>query len=100
MRVISQKLRDSAKGRDCTLRLDGCCFDPETTVLAHLPCGQKGTAMKSPDNMGVFACRECHAKIDGPNRWEVPAEDYLRALAETQLRWIEMGLLKVAGVRV
>lgn len=55
--------------------------------------------MKSPDNMGVFACRECHARIDGPNRWDVPAEDYLRALAETQAYWVESGLLKIAGVK-
>ena len=47
MRVISQKLRDSARGQDCTLRLPGICnFDSATTVLAHLPCGQKGMGMK------------------------------------------------------
>ena len=69
-------------------------------MLAHLPCGHGGMGMKSPDNMGVFACHACHAVIDGPNRWDVPAEDYLRALAETQAYWIEAGLLSVAGVRV
>lgn len=92
--MISKKLRASAKGRDCTLRLEGICnFNRETTVLAHLPCGQKGVGMKSPDNMAIFACSDCHAYIDGANRWSVSAKDYLRALAETQRYWIEQGLL-------
>lgn len=96
MRVISKSLRDSARGRDCTLRIEGVCnFNPETTILAHLPCGQKGTGMKSPDNMAVFACHECHQYIDGPKRWSVSAKDYLRALAETQAAWIESALMRL-----
>lgn len=96
MRVISQKLRESANGRPCSLRLEGMCnHDPETTVLAHLPCGHKGTGMKGPDMIAVFACAACHAYIDGPRRWEVSARDYLRALAETQMYWVERGLLAV-----
>lgn len=100
MRVISQKLRDSANGQECTIRLPGICnFDPKTTVLAHLPCGMRGTGMKGPDQIAIHACSACHAVIDGPDRWTVPAADYLRALAETQIRWIESGLLKVAGMK-
>lgn len=99
MRVVSQKLRDSAKSKTCTMRLAGCDFGTETTVLAHLPCGNKGTGMKSPDLIAVRACANCHAQVDGPNRWDIPASDYLRALAETQLQWIEDGLLTVAGRR-
>lgn len=95
MRVVSKKLRDSARGQSCTLRLDCCNFNPETTVLAHLPCGHKGAGMKSPDNMAVFACSDCHTYIDGPHRWSVHTKDYLRALAETQLSWIELGLIKI-----
>jgi hypothetical protein len=95
LRVISKKLRNSARGQACTLRLEGCNFNPETTVLAHLPCGQKGAGMKSPDNMAVYACSNCHGVIDGDNRWKVPAKDYLRALAETQLKWIELGIMKI-----
>jgi acetone carboxylase gamma subunit len=69
-------------------------------VLAHLPCGQKGVGMKSPDNMAVFACSACHAHVDSGRRWGVNASDYLRALAETQSYWIESGLMKVSGVSV
>lgn len=99
MKIVSRKLRDSAHGESCTLRLDGCRNDRDTVVLAHLPCGQKGIGMKSPDMMGVYACYHCHAIIDGPKRWEVPARDYLRALAETQMMFIEKGLMHIEGMK-
>lgn len=100
MKVVSQKLRDFARGQDCTLRIPGVCnFNPETTVLAHLPCGHKGVGMKSPDQMAVHACSSCHTYIDGATRWEVSALDYLRALAETQMRAIEAGLMTIKGMR-
>lgn len=99
MRIISQALRNSAKGRNCTLRLDGCLYSPETVVLAHLPCGHKGIGMKSPDNMAVFACAVCHARLDGPLRNTIPASDISRALAETQMYWIENGYMTIKGVK-
>lgn len=101
MRVISQKLRDSARGKDCTLRLFGVCnFNPETTVLAHLPCGHKGVGMKGPDHMAVFACSACHDVIDSRSRrYEVEPGDFLRALAETQMQWIESGLMTIKGMK-
>lgn len=95
MKVESKKLRASARGQDCTLRLPGVCNgNPETTVLAHLPCGKKGMGMKSPDNMACFACSACHDAIDGRRRdVEVEGADLLRALAETQEHWIGQGLM-------
>lgn len=98
MRVISKALRNSAKGRNCSLRLDGCLYSPETVVLAHLPCGHKGVGMKSPDQMAVFACQHCHSILDGAHRNEIPSSDLLRALAETQMYWIEQGLMTIKGV--
>jgi hypothetical protein len=98
-RVISKKLRDSARGQDCTVRIPGACnFNPETTVLAHIPCGHKGVGIKGPDMIAVFACSGCHDAIDGRSRVEVDASDLLRALAETQIRWIELGLMTIKGV--
>lgn len=100
MRVISQALRDSARMQDCTLRIpDVCNWIPETTVLSHLPCGQKGTGMKSPDMMAVFACSDCHRFLDGSRRSELTATDLLRALAETQLYWIQAGLITIKGMK-
>ncbi|WP_219061058.1 nuclease domain-containing protein [Pseudomonas sp. UMAB-08] len=95
-RVVSKKLRDSARDQTCTLRLQGCGYDDGTVVLAHLPCGQKGMGMKGPDVIACFACDSCHSIIDGRKRGEYETADLLRALAETQVHWIERGLLKVA----
>lgn len=102
MRVISQKLRDSARGQDCTLRLPGICnFDSSTTVLAHLPCGQKGMGMKGPDMIAVFACSACHDRLDArtSSAPAVTGADMLRALAETQLKWLDMGLMTIKGMK-
>lgn len=96
-RVVSKKLRDSARDQECTLRLDGCGFDDGTVVLAHLPCGDKGVGLKSPDQMAIFCCHTCHLQLDGAHRWDIPAADYLRALAETQAIWIRAGLMTIKG---
>lgn len=97
MNTKSTKLRKSAKGQDCTLRIPGICnFNPETTVLAHLPCGQKGMGIKSPDNMAVFACSTCHDRLDARSGVaEIDWRDVLRALAETQAHWIDSGLITI-----
>ncbi len=93
-RIINPKIRKAAAGEECTMRLVGICNgNPETTVLAHLPCGQKGTGMKGPDTVAVFACSACHERIDGAHRWEIDAADYLRALGETHTRLAKKGIL-------
>ena len=100
MRVISNKLRESARMQDCTLRIPGICnFNPETTVLCHLPCGQKGTGMKSPDQMAVFGCSHCHTFIDSARFSELSAKHILSALAETQMYWVQKGLLSIKGMK-
>lgn len=98
-RIVSKKLRDSARGRDCTLRLPGVCsHNPETTVLAHLPCGQKGMGMKGPDLLALFACGACHDRLDFRMKGDdIDWRDILRALAETQMHWFETGLITVKG---
>ncbi|WP_295460481.1 nuclease domain-containing protein [uncultured Pseudomonas sp.] len=97
-RVQSKKLRDSARGQDCTLRIPGICNgNPETTVLAHIACGQKGMGLKSPDNMAVFACSCCHDLLDGRRRGELDQRDVIRALGETQAIWISQGLMTIKG---
>lgn len=59
----SRKLRNSARGRECQVRLqDICNHNPETTVLAHLNGGGMGT--KHSDLMAAFACSACHDEID------------------------------------
>jgi hypothetical protein len=106
-KVRSDALTASARGQPCALRLPGvCCFDPATTVLAHLPSPGKGVATKSSDLHACFACHRCHDVLDrrlwmkhGLTDAQV-ADACLRALAETQARWIEAGLISVRGGRV
>ncbi|MGJ8524072.1 putative nuclease YbcO [Carnimonas sp. R-84981] len=99
MRIISKALRNSARGKNCTLRLPGCNHNPETTVLAHLPTGMGGMGMKSPDNLAVYACCSCHDRLDSRTKdAEIDWRDITRALAETQQQWIEEGLMKIKGV--
>ena len=96
----SKKLRDSARGRDCELRLIGTCnHNNETTVLAHIG-HHIGTSIKCNDTMAVFACSACHDVIDGRVSYSSTKnpnieEDKLRALEATQDYWIREGLLKV-----
>lgn len=98
MRVTSRKLRASANGQDCTVRLPGTCnHNPGTTVLAHLPCGQKGVGMKGFDTVAVYACSDCHNAIDGRGPGDVDWQDILRAVAETHEALIRDGILTVKG---
>ena len=58
------KLRKSARGRECTVRIYGVCnHDPATTVLAHI--NGAGMGMKHNDLHGAFSCSSCHAWLDG-----------------------------------
>lgn len=61
------KIRKSAKGKDCDVRLPGVCnFDSETVVAAHIRiAGLAGVGMKPSDLATVRACSSCHAVIDG-----------------------------------
>lgn len=102
------KLRRAARLQPCSLRLPNCSADPATTVLAHLPCVDKGTGLKGPDHFAVFACASCHRLIDGPRKHgksygigktvvprELVLERMLAGLFETQKAFIKMGLIKV-----
>ncbi|CAK1923863.1 DUF1364 domain-containing protein [Vibrio crassostreae] len=92
-KVESTKIRNSAKGQDCTLRLVGVCnFNSETTILAHVGYGG-GWATKCGDNMAVYACSDCHSEIDRKGRGEY-ADDKLRAVEETQQVLIDKDLLR------
>lgn len=91
------KIRKSAKGRECTIRLPGICnFDPDKTVFAHI--GRKrGTSIKCNDLHGIYACSDCHDVIDGrrPTSFtNFELDSYkLDALEETQLILLEEGLI-------
>ena len=97
----SNKLRKSAQGKDCTLRVPGaCCFDPDYTSLNHITT-KKFSSMggKVNDTFAVYGCTPCHDIIDRrvkSNFTDGELAIYkLDALAETQAIMIEEGLIKV-----
>ena len=98
-KVRSDAIRRAAKGKPCTLRLAGCDGGGETTILAHLPMGGKGTGTKGSDIWAVFACAHCHDMLDGRIRGHVVAEDKLRALYKTLHMLIEEGIVEVIDGR-
>lgn len=65
------KIRRSARGEQCAIRIPGICnHDPETTVLCHAngSAAGKGIGMKSPDELGAYGCYACHMVVDGQRK--------------------------------
>ena len=91
------KIRKSAKGEECQVRLFGICnSNPETTVLAHLGGGGMGTKM--PDIFGAYCCSSCHDVIDGRKYTSMSPDeiklDFYDGMVRTQLILMEKGLIK------
>lgn len=99
------KIRDSARGEDCTLQIHPYCNgNPATVVLCHLPSERKGVALKSPDHWAAYGCSACHDVIDSRNPQAIQALGWpeiercmMRGLYRTQQRLIEKGLIIVKG---
>lgn len=98
--IRSKKIRDSACGEECTLRLTGTCNgNSETVVLCHV--GKiRGMAIKCNDSFAIYACAACHDALDGRVKYSHElnpniSEDVLRALELTQNRLIEKGLMVI-----
>lgn len=97
--VRSRKLRESARGRECTLRIPGACNgDSATSVLCHLPHGRRGVGTKASDDHAVVACSGCHDALDmralPPVSQAELYECMVRAMAETHAIWREEGLVR------
>ncbi len=81
------KITNSARGKDCTVRIPTVCnHNSETVVLAHISGVRHGhgTGQKVNDAFGAYACSSCHDAIDG------------RTL--TQFRRTELKLMHLEGV--
>lgn len=101
-KLKSNKIRQSARGKNCTLRIPGICnHDSNTVTLCHLNSNSKGVGNKSHDIHAVYACSSCHDWLDGrltdSSLPQVPKKgsEALRALLETQDIMIQEGLIKV-----
>lgn len=93
----STKLRNAAKGEECTVQIFGVCIGgTETTVLAHLHDETFGRGQKADDTSAVFACFGCHDELDGRTR-KTAGQDLtwykLRALQRTIRRLVEKGVI-------
>ena len=63
-----QRIRDSARGEECTVRIIGACtHDPTHTIWSQAPLGAagKGRSWKAVDLAGAYCCTACDAVIDG-----------------------------------
>ena len=94
------KLRESAKGQPCLIRLPNHCeHNTETTVLCHLYGG--GMGKKQSNAHGSFGCASCHAVVDGRAETDLP--DYLIKLCffwgmvRTQQWWLDNGYISIMG---
>jgi hypothetical protein len=104
MRVASKKLRDSARGEQCTFQIAGVCnYQSETVSLCHLPDESHGMARKSDDFCAAFGCSDCHSVVDGRarNPEYTGNEGFYnnRANRRTIRRWLELGLIKIEGFK-
>ena len=96
---MASKLTESAKGRVCQLRLEGCLPGTETVVAAHLNGGGMGT--KVSDLHIMYACMNCHDLLDGRTQASPPYEkEWLeleahRAVIRTQRIMLDEGVVKL-----
>ena len=89
--IKSKKIRESAKGESCTFRLPGC-KGSEGVVLCHIGSRWKGMGNKSPDIFAAYGCWHCHGLHESG---KVSAQDELRAMQETQMRFYQKGLITI-----
>lgn len=90
------KIRQSARGEDCQIRIPGYCnFNNETTVLCHKNGG--GAGMKSNDIHAAYGCSGCHDVIDGRIQTEFSQDEikvmFYDGMVRTQLILIDKGLI-------
>ena len=61
------KIRQSARGEDCTINLPGVCnYNPESVVWCHSNRSEhgKGMGLKAKDEHGAYGCYDCHMVYD------------------------------------
>lgn len=105
MKITSQKIREAARGQQCTLNIVGVCnYNPETTVLCHFPDESNGMGTKPGDLSAGFGCMACHDELDRRTRIvsldSVDREFYMRrSQLRTLSKLVELGVVKVEGAK-
>jgi len=95
---MSDKYTKSARGQECQVRISGyCCFDPTTTVFAHL--NGAGMGVKHSSIHGAYCCNKCHDLIDFRVTSCFSKEElklwHLEGVIRTQIIMINQGILKL-----
>ena len=96
----SKKLRESCRGKECTLMLADRCSSTETTTPNHIQLkGHGGTGTKPSDLFLADGCNECHAILDGRVKSNYTAEFLelvgYRAMYKKQQFFLDAGLVKI-----
>lgn len=96
---MTTKIQQSARGKPCQVRLEGCMPENETVVYAHMNGGGMGT--KQSDLFGMYACCNCHDIIDGRRQLDPPIDrewlelQVARAVFKTQKLLLLGNLIKL-----
>ncbi|OEY68011.1 nuclease domain-containing protein [Marinobacter sp. X15-166B] len=99
-RPKSSRIRQSARGMECQVRVPGVCNrDPDTVVLAHL--NGAGVGMKNPDWQAAYACSACHSWLDGGYTQTVTRHYrdllHLEGVIRSQPLMVDEGLIVIKG---
>lgn len=96
----SKRIRESARGRECQVRLPGICNrNNDTVVLAHVRLNT-GAGRKESDLLGAFACSSCHDEADRRTRHiaslDVVKAAFYEGVFRTQQILMDEGLVTLA----
>lgn len=95
----SNKLRQSARGQECLVRIPlHCNSNPETVILAHVG-SNSGMGMKSSDLEAAYCCSSCHDIIDFRGNTHNFTRLEIKLMAKegaerTRKMWVDNGWLK------
>lgn len=90
------KLRKSARGRECQVRVPLVCnHDNSTVVLAHL--NGAGMGRKQEDIFAAYCCSACHSWLDGGYVKDSTRDQrdlyHLQGMVRTQKVMLKEGLI-------
>jgi|GEM_PF-6339850 len=115
-KIRSGALLGAVRDMPCALRIasfipGGMCAHQSTVVPCHIDMTiGKGMSSKVSDLFVAAGCIHCHDIMDGRDRKgrdyitanypTAMVERILKGMAETQARWVGMGLLEAKGMEV
>lgn len=98
IRHESKVIRESARGKDCQVRLAGICnHNSSTVILAHIRLNT-GIGKKASDLLASYCCASCHDEVDRRTR-KIASLDMVKVafyegVFRTQQMMLDDGLVK------